>query len=50
LLVQVQPSVLRTQQRILEPLPAAQQREFVRMLTILVTANNEASRAPTNAD
>ena len=50
LLVQVQPFVLRTQQRILGPLPEAQQHEFVRMLTVLVAANNEASRAPSNAD
>jgi hypothetical protein len=42
--------VLRTQQRILGPLPQAQQQEFVRMLTVLVAANNEASRAPSNAD
>jgi DNA-binding MarR family transcriptional regulator len=46
LLVAVVPAMLRAQQRILEPLPAAQRREFMRMLRKLVTANNELSRAP----
>jgi hypothetical protein len=42
--------VLRTQQRILAPLPEAQRQEFVRMLTVLVEANNDASRAPRNVE
>ena len=50
LLVLVRPSIMRTQQRILEPLSEAQQQDFVRMLTVLVAANNEASRAPRNSD
>ncbi|HMM86897.1 MarR family transcriptional regulator [Azohydromonas sp.] len=46
LLAEVLPAMQRAQQRILEPLPAAQRREFMRMLRTLVTANNELSRAP----
>lgn len=46
LLHEVMPSMLRTQQRILEPLPPAERAEFVRMLRVLVSANNELSRAP----
>lgn len=46
LLAAVQPAMWRTQQRILEPLPAAEQADFMRMLTRLVEANNELSRAP----
>ena len=49
LLIEVLPAMRRAQQRILEPLPAAQQREFMRMLRTLVTANNELSRAPSEA-
>jgi DNA-binding MarR family transcriptional regulator len=40
------PAVSRAQARILAPLPAAEQVEFMRMLRTLVTANNELSRAP----
>jgi MarR family transcriptional regulator, lower aerobic nicotinate degradation pathway regulator len=43
------PSMLRAQQRMLEPLPARERAEFMRMLRILVTANNELSRAPSDA-
>jgi MarR family transcriptional regulator, lower aerobic nicotinate degradation pathway regulator len=43
------PSVLRAQQRMLEPLPPAERGEFMRMLRVLVTANNELSRAPSEA-
>ena len=43
------PSVLRAQERILEPLPAGERDEFMRMLRVLVTANNELSRAPSEA-
>jgi len=46
LLADVSDAVLRTQQRILSPLPEAQRDEFLRMLKVLVDANNEASRAP----
>jgi hypothetical protein len=42
--------VLRTQQRILGPLSEAQQQEFVRMLMVLVEANNDASRAPRSGE
>ncbi len=40
------PSVLRTQDRILEPLSPAERAEFLRMLHRLVDANNGLSRAP----
>lgn len=40
------PAMLRVQRRILEPLPAAERKEFVRMLRTLVVANNALSRAP----
>jgi DNA-binding MarR family transcriptional regulator len=46
LLVDVSQAVLTTQDRILRPLPQAQRQEFLRMLKVLVDANNEASRAP----
>ncbi|WP_418316969.1 MarR family winged helix-turn-helix transcriptional regulator [Piscinibacter sakaiensis] len=49
LLHEVVPSMLKTQQRILEPLPPAERDEFVRMLRVLVDANNELSRAPSDA-
>lgn len=42
----VTPAMLRAQQRILEPLPAPQRKEFMRMLRVLVEANNAVSRAP----
>ncbi len=48
LLAAVVPAMLRTQQRILEPLPPAERDEFVRMLRVLVTANNALSRAPSD--
>lgn len=48
LLGEVVPSMLRTQQRILAPLPSAERDEFVRMLHVLVSANNELSRAPSD--
>ena len=40
------PAMLRAQQRMLQPLPAAQRRDFMRMLDLLVNANNVHSRAP----
>ena len=46
LLTDVADAVLKTQERILRPLPEDQQQEFLRMLKVLVDANNEASRAP----
>ncbi len=46
LLDQVYPAMLRAQERILEPLPAGERQEFMRMLQVLVKANNELSRAP----
>jgi len=41
-----EPDMLRAQQRILQPLPAAERKQFMRMLQQLVQANNELSRAP----
>lgn len=46
LLRSVVPAMRRAQQRILEPLPAAERKEFMRMLSKLVVANNALSRAP----
>ncbi len=43
------PSMLRAQQRMLEPLPKRERAEFMRMLRILVAANNQLSRAPSDA-
>jgi len=40
------PDMLRAQQRMLAPLPKAERAEFMRMLDVLVTANNALSRAP----
>lgn len=48
LLADVVPPMLRAQQRMLEPLPPAERDEFVRMLHVLVTTNNEFSRAPSD--
>ena len=49
LLDEVNPAMLRAQERILEPLPKRERAEFMRMLHVLVTANNELSRAPSDA-
>lgn len=49
LLKSMQPSVVRAQQRMLEPLPAGERKEFMRMLRVLVSANNDLSRAPSEA-
>jgi DNA-binding MarR family transcriptional regulator len=46
LLQAVEPDMLKAQQRILKPLPAAERDAFMRMLRKLVAANNELSRAP----
>jgi MarR family transcriptional regulator, lower aerobic nicotinate degradation pathway regulator len=48
-LAEVVPAMQRAQQRMLAPLPAAQRREFMRMLNVLVDGNNELSRAPTES-
>jgi MarR family transcriptional regulator, lower aerobic nicotinate degradation pathway regulator len=40
------PGMLRAQQRMLEPLPARERQAFVKLLRILVKANNGMSRAP----
>ena len=42
------PDMQRAQQRILAPLPKAERAEFMRMLHVLVSANNELSRAPSD--
>ena len=46
LLAALVPSMLQAQQRMLAPLPKAERSEFMRMLRVLVAANNELSRAP----
>ncbi len=43
---EVIPAMLKAQQRILEPLPAADRPGFLAMLRTVVEANNELSRAP----
>ena len=43
------PAMLRAQKRILEPLPAAERKLFMKMLRTLVEANNAESRAPSDA-
>ena len=48
LLEAVIPSMLRAQERMLEPLPKRERAEFMRMLRVLVEANNELSRAPSD--
>ena len=50
LLQSVEGAVLRTQERILAPLKASEQKEFLRLLKTLVETNNEASRAPRVSD
>jgi DNA-binding MarR family transcriptional regulator len=49
LLAAVIPAMQRAQERMLEPLPPTERGEFMRMLRTLVTANNELSRAPSDA-
>ncbi len=49
LLSAVVPAMQRAQERMLEPLPKAERAEFMRMLRVLVTANNQLSRAPSDA-
>jgi MarR family transcriptional regulator, lower aerobic nicotinate degradation pathway regulator len=43
------PSMLRAQERLLDPLSKREGSEFMRMLRVLVAANNKLSRAPVNA-
>ena len=46
LLEEIVPAMLRAQERMLAPLPAADRKRFMRMLQVLVQANNGLSRAP----
>lgn len=46
LLGQVTPAMLKAQQRMLEPLVAADRKRFLSMLKTVVEANNGSSRAP----
>jgi DNA-binding MarR family transcriptional regulator len=48
LLGELVPAVHSAQQRMLEPLSRPERAEFMRMLRVLVTANNELSRAPSD--
>jgi DNA-binding MarR family transcriptional regulator len=43
------PAMLRAQEQILAPLTERQRKEFMRMLQVLVTQNNEMSRAPSES-
>lgn len=43
------PGMLRAQEQILAPLTLRQREEFMRLLLILVTQNNELSRAPSDS-
>lgn len=45
-LVDTVPAMLRAQEQILAPLTARQRTEFMRLLMIIVTQNNDLSRAP----
>ena len=49
LLVEAVPAMLRAQDQILAPLTERQRGEFMRLLNLLVTQNNEMSRAPSEA-
>lgn len=49
LLAEVIPAMQRAQVRMLDPLSKAERAEFMRLLRRLVTANNELSRAPSEA-
>ncbi|MBI3531254.1 MAG: MarR family transcriptional regulator [Burkholderiales bacterium] len=49
LLRKIEPSMLRAQARMLEPLPAGQRGLFMAMLRQLVEGNNDLSRAPSGA-
>ncbi|MCY1383841.1 hypothetical protein D9M69_720080 [compost metagenome] len=43
------PAMLRAQEQILAPLTERQRSDFRRLLNLLVTQNNEMSRAPSDA-
>ena len=43
------PAMLRTQEQLLAPLTPRQRTEFMRLLQVLVTQNNDLSRAPSDA-
>jgi DNA-binding MarR family transcriptional regulator len=43
------PAMLRAQEQILAPLTARQRTEFMRLLQVLVTQNNDMSRAPSES-
>ena len=45
----VLPGMRRAQERMLEPLPSRDRKEFMRMMRVLVAANNAMSRAPSEA-
>ncbi|MBL8388724.1 MAG: MarR family transcriptional regulator [Hydrogenophaga sp.] len=45
-LVDTVPAMLRAQEQILAPLTARQRSEFMRLLMVIVTQNNDLSRAP----
>ena len=49
LLEAMAPSMMRAQERMLEPLPPRERKEFMRMMRLLVGANNALSRAPSEA-
>lgn len=49
LLAQVQPAMLRAQERMLAPLAPPEREHFMAMLRTLVEANNALSRAPSEA-
>ncbi len=49
LLAEAVPAMLRAQDQILAPLTERQRSEFMRLLNLLVTQNNEMSRAPSDA-
>lgn len=49
LLAQVAPAVLRVQERLLTPLSERERAQFLKTLRKLVEANNELSRAPSEA-
>jgi DNA-binding MarR family transcriptional regulator len=49
LLAEIQPAVVRAQEKLLGPLTASEQATFMRLLSKLVDLNNESSRAPMGA-
>ena len=46
----ITPAMLQAQQRMLEPLKRSERAEFMRMLRVLVTADNEVGRAPSETN